>query len=162
MQQASGDFSFFFKRIMEVATGISGSLVDNRIHARDRKFKDETTHVTQGQFDTKPDKNNPLLFYWIANWRIQIMPTILQDRYFERLSLLPKSCDFQMFRSILAKILWVSNSRPDICCVVAFSSQVSPSTFTSESYKSLNKAIKHLKASKDLVLQFLRHEIANI
>jgi hypothetical protein len=83
-----------------------------------------------------------------------------QERYIESLSLLSKYADFESFRSMRAKLSWASNSRPDIACAVAFSAQVTPTTYAKESYKLLNKVIKYLKMTKDIQLQYPKLELA--
>ena len=54
------------------------------------------------------------------------------------------------------------NSRPGTACAVAFSSQITESTFGEKCYKLLNRIIKHLRATKDVCLQFPKLDLESL
>lgn len=153
MEQATGDFSLFFKRVLDKLTGLSGTYVDDILRAGTKGFENTSTTATCC-FDSKSAEAVPFTFTGLQISGSKEKLKLSQARYIENLSLLSKDADFEFFRSMRAKLAWVVNSRPDIACAVAFSSQITPSTFDSTSYKLLNKIIKHLKASKELTLKF--------
>ena len=54
MEQATGDFSLIFKRMMNKLIGLSGTYVDDIIRTGDDRFREESTRSTQNKFDTIP------------------------------------------------------------------------------------------------------------
>ena len=158
MEQASGDFSLFFKRIANRLLGLSGTYVDNILRTGDRMFEKKSSEINGQTFDAKPSEIPPMHF---VGMKISEQPEngsicrrIDQMKYIDRLKLLLKDTDFAGFRSMRAKLAWVVHSRPDIACAVAFASQITESTYNNGSYKLLNKIIKHLRMTKDICLKF--------
>jgi hypothetical protein len=80
-----------------------------------------------------------------------------QRRYISKLKTLDKDATFSQFRSFRAKLSWITQTRPDISCTVAFSSQITADVFhVNPSYciQQLNRALKHLNKTPDLFLRF--------
>jgi hypothetical protein len=133
--------------------GISGTYVDDIIRAGNKNFREESTKCTHQTFDAKHESGTPLNFTGLLHIEgPKHCRKISQMRYIYSLNVLQTSADFEAFRSLRAKLTWVSNSRPDIASAVALASQISPSTFTPDSHKLLNKIVKHLKNTKDIQL----------
>lgn len=154
MEQATGDFSLFFKRIAGKLTGISGTYVDDILRTGTKQFEEEATRTTGTSFDSKNPETPPLSFTGLRITENEDGRRLSQSAYISKLQLLPAAADFEMFRSTRAKLAWVVNSRPDIACAVAFASQVTSKTFEKHSQKTLNKIIKYLRSTKDLCLHF--------
>lgn len=74
--------------------------------------------------------------------------SIHQKDYIEKLKFIdPKS--WTQFRSLRAKLLWLTNTRPDIACAVAKATQLTAKTFTdSDAGKQLNRSMSYLKETK--------------
>jgi hypothetical protein len=161
MVQSTGDISLLYKRVMSGLTGLSGS-VDDIIRAGGDAFREESTKITDEKFNTKPVQSMPLTFTGMRIGGTDECRTISQNRYVDSLHLLPKHSDFESFRSMRAKLLWATNSRPDIACAIAFASQVTPSTFTQVSINLLNKVIKHLRVTNDIRLKYLKLELESL
>lgn len=117
---------------------------------------------TMETFDSKPSETPPMTFTGLHISSSKSHYELSQRNYVEKLGLLQNDTTFEMFCSMRTKLAWVVNSRPDIACAVSFASQITPSTFTSESFKSLNKIIKHLKSTADLSLKYPRFDLDTI
>jgi hypothetical protein len=79
-----------------------------------------------------------------------------QREYISKLKPLSRSSDFAAFSSLRARLSWVTHSRPDVCCAVNQSAQVTQTRFDKEPathISKLNKIIRHLR-SVDLPLKF--------
>ena len=55
-----------------------------------------------------------------------------------------------------ARLAWVNNTRPDICCAVSFLAQTTATTFDARSIKSVNRVIGHLRRTPEIQLQFFK------
>lgn len=61
-----------------------------------------------------------------------------------------------------AKLVWATHTRPDVCCAVSFSSQITESTFSQVAIRDGKRVIKHLKQTSDIKLQFQRLDQATL
>lgn len=71
-----------------------------------------------------------------------------------RLEMLPKGCSFDEFRSRRHMLVWLSQSRPDVCATANILSQVTSESFNDTHVKILNSMIKHVMETPD---HYLRH-----
>ena len=62
MDQVTGDFSLFFKKLKDKLIGLSGTYVDDILPIGDRTFRDSTSATTGRTFDSKPDRYAPFTF----------------------------------------------------------------------------------------------------
>jgi Reverse transcriptase (RNA-dependent DNA polymerase) len=86
MEQATGDFSLFYKRILlDKLIGLSGTYVDDITRAGDDCFCQESTTSTQNKFDTKPIDSTPLTFTGTKIGGTPSCRTTSQERYIESL-----------------------------------------------------------------------------
>lgn len=162
MEQAAGDLYLFFKTSLGKLLGLSGTYVDDNLRAGKEPFRKQSTDTTTTTFDAKRNEEMPFTFTGIEVSGRYRQRQLSQKRYIEKLCLLMKDCDFKSFRSMRAKLSLVVNSRPDIACAIAFASQVTENTFRGDSYKQLNKVIKHLKSTTDLVLKFPQLDLSSV
>lgn len=70
-----------------------------------------------------------------------------QCDYARKLHTMDLGSTFHDLRSVRAKLAWVTNTRPDICCAVAKLAQITEGTFTADSVKLANKIIGHVRKS---------------
>lgn len=61
---------------------------------------------------------------------------------------------FSDFCSLRAKISGTVHIRPDICCSVSLSSQITEKIFSTETINEINNIFYHLKKNSDLQLQY--------
>jgi len=62
MEQSSGDFSLFVKRIADGLVGLSGTYVDDIMRAGTVRFETDITKNTSKPFDTKVTRKAPFTF----------------------------------------------------------------------------------------------------
>ena len=62
MEQTTGDFSLFFKRVADTLVDLSRSYVDHIIRAGKKVFMTESDMEMKQRFDSKPNKSPPFLF----------------------------------------------------------------------------------------------------
>lgn len=60
------------------------------------------------------------------------LPTFYADqpKYLAKLRTMAKESTFDLFRSVLAAFIWLSYSRPNICCAVNHAVQVNSDTYS--------------------------------
>ena len=80
--------------------------------------------------------------------------TITQPQHMTEIRSIPVGTTFTEFRSIRARIAWLSHSRPDVSCSINRSAQVTDSTFGAGSIKELNKAIKYVLSTRNIGLSY--------
>ena len=62
MDQVTGDFSLFFKKLKDKLIGLSGTYIDDILRIGDRSFRDSKSATTSRTFDSKPDRFPPFTF----------------------------------------------------------------------------------------------------
>lgn len=163
MQQATGDFGLFFKTIMDKLVCISGSYVDDILQAGtaeekkiiqqkfkekfDATFSDKKTFTYTGM---KVDTSNPQL------------RTLSQSEYINRLEYLDKNASFKKYRSLRARLIWVVNTRPDICAAVSIFSTITESCHKMQDNINLNKIVKHLKSTCNIKLKYPKLDLSSL
>jgi hypothetical protein len=88
-----------------------------------------------------------------------------QQRYISKLIPLSRYATFKQFRSLRAKLSWITQTRPDVSCVVALAAQVTENRYNGdpgEYIKQLNRVIKHLENVPDLPLRFSKLELSTL
>jgi hypothetical protein len=76
--------------------------------------------------------------------------------YIARLSELAADAQFDEYRRTRAKLLWICNSRPDICAFVSQCSSITSEKFTTKDIRAINDRVRYLmKANNDVGLTFL-------
>jgi hypothetical protein len=88
-----------------------------------------------------------------------------QQRYISKLMLLSKDANLKEFRSLQAKLPWITQSRPNVSCAVALAAQVTEDRYYGdprEYIKQLNRVIKHLTKVRDLPLRFPKLELSTL
>ena len=154
MKQSTGDLSLFFKRLGNKLVGISGSYVDDLLGTGTKSLNDSSTIETNQTFETKDQTKNEIKFTGLSINGKNKTKSISQSEYIRNIELLPKTTTFDLFRSMRAKLNWISNSRPDISCAVSMASAVTEKLFNESKVKNLNSVIKHLKKTENMKLKF--------
>lgn len=155
MQQSTGDFALFFRRIANQLVALSGTYVDDVIQASTKVQKAEIKRQLQDKFDiTMTDATEFVYTGIMCDVSRPELRTLSQSQYIKRLRYVPNSADFSSFRSTRARLMCVVHTRPDIACAVSFMGQTTEQSFTDSSIKLANRVIRHLKNTPDLTLQF--------
>lgn len=112
-------------------------------------------HTRRQQFDISVNDTKEIIFTGLKLvLRRKEVRSLSQTQYIARLRLLPNRTSFPGFRSIRARLAWVTHTRPDICCAVSLLAQTTANTFNSGCTKSANWIIVHLKRTPNLQLRF--------
>lgn len=154
MTQTKQDFSLFFKYAASKLIGLSGAFVDDLVRAGTLQFKDSSQRSTESRFDVKPPATNDFTFAGFDITTHEDHRELSQNDYVNRLKLVPTTCDFDSFRTVRAKLLWASHTRPDISFAASRLAQVTSTSFDPGTIKLCNKVIKHLKAHPELALRY--------
>lgn len=85
---------------------------------------------------------------------------LCQADYYEKLQFLNTRYSLRDFRSLGAKLAWIGHQRQDICCAVAFASQITQNTLNAKSIKDINKILKHLLKTREFQLRYRPREEA--
>lgn len=81
---------------------------------------------------------------------------IHQQNYINKLCTLDKKSIFDDFRSLSAKLAWVTNTRPDISFSIAKSSQITIEMYREDTQKHvnlLNRVVKYLRKTPEIFLR---------
>lgn len=146
MKQACGDLSLYYRRVHGKLEGISGIVVDDTLQCGTKSFWNLTSR-TMERFRSKERTLENILFAGIQIDKRENGFFLSQGSYSKKLSKLPKGSDYNGFRSIRAKLLWLCNSPPDIVCATSMITQVTEGSFSDESMKKANKIISHIQTS---------------
>jgi hypothetical protein len=71
--------------------------------------------------------------------------------YIARLSELAADSQFNEYRRTRAKLVWICNSKPDICAFVSQCSSITSENFTTKDIKTMNDRVRYLKKTNDKV-----------
>lgn len=143
MVQTALDISLFFKKIGERLVGISGTYVDDGIHAGTEEFLAECDK-TQSKFESRKREMDNFTFACVQVETIENGFKLHQEKYARAIKLLPTDCSFRDFRSCRQKLQWLVHTRPDIACAVNKATQVTEKTFRDIHVKTINKTIKYV------------------
>ena len=154
MQQAEEDFSLFFYHIGRTLAGLSGTYVDDILRTGNPSFKKYSTKLTNDAFDAKNLVENEFTFTGLRISGPLELRNFSQTAYIKRLSCLAKNSSFDMFRSTRAKLAWTTHTRPDVACAVAKLAQITPAMFGELNIMDLNKVVKHLQSTTEIVLHY--------
>jgi hypothetical protein len=128
---SAGDFALYFRRIEYRLIGLSSTFVDDLLQAGTEEFRGDVVRELQKSFEIKGPVESPLMFAGV-----EVKEYLLsQYSYIRSLKSLPENAPYKDFRSVRARLAWVVQTRPDICCVVAMASQVTESMFDGISIK---------------------------
>lgn len=155
MEQATGDFSLIFRRQADKLVALSGTHVDDALKSGEPNTLQSIQKQLQSKFDVRISNTSQFIFTGIfcdvsdPNKRI-----LSQKQYIERMQYLKEDLSFSEFRSLLAKLMWTTQTRPDVSCAASFASQVTEDNFDKNSIKLINQTVKRLKNTSSISLQY--------
>lgn len=153
MRPTCGDLSLYYRRERKELSGLSGIIVDDTLQAGTKSFYDHTSK-TVAMFKCKERQKEDIIFAGV-----QVVKNhdggfrLSQFDYARKLQTMDFGSTFQDLRSVRAKLAWLTNTRPDISFAVAKLAQVTEGTFTSDSVKSANKIISHVRKIAELGIE---------
>jgi hypothetical protein len=162
MTQSGIDGSLFFKQLGSNLIGLSATYVDDTLRAGTPRFVKDA-ELTGQIFDSKLPTKHQIKFAGLdITSNTSESNAISQQKYIERINALPDNAEFDEYRSLRARLAWVTQTRPDISCNVAFAAQVTKDIFNtnpSNYIKDLNQIIKYLQRTKDIYLKYPKLDI---
>ncbi|MEM6805930.1 MAG: hypothetical protein AAF696_31325 [Bacteroidota bacterium] len=144
MNSTSGDIRLFFKLAHGKLCGLMGTFVDDSLLGGDSQFL-KTTDITLDKFESKKREMHDFRFAGIYFKTLEDGIYLHQKSYIDRLTVLPLSCTYEMFRSTRAQLTWLIHTRPEICAAANMMAQVTEKIFEVKYVKLLNKTINTLK-----------------
>jgi hypothetical protein len=156
MESTTGDPALFFKTIGNKLSGLCATYVDDTLQAGDQTFV-KLSEQRQGRFQCQPREWNNVQFAGVEIETGEPEIIVHQQRYISKLMPLCKQATFKQFRSLRAKLSWITQTRPDVSCAVALAAQVTEGRYHGDPLvyiNQLNRVIKHLKKVPDLPLRF--------
>nr|AHF58602.1 polyprotein [Chondrus crispus] len=152
MRQTCGDLSLYYRRKGGKLIGLSGVRVDDTLQCGDQHFWEETKR-TMDMFKSTERVQQNINFCGIhvdVNEGPGSGFVMSQRDYVIKLTPLVTHADYSQFRSMRAKLAWLTNTRPDIACAVAKLTQVREGEFNLEAIKEANSVVKHVRKDKNL------------
>jgi hypothetical protein len=164
MESTTRDPALFFKSIEEKLSGLCATYVDDILHAGDQKLV-ELSKITQRRFQCRPREWNNVQIAGVEIETKESEFVVHQQRYISKLIPLSKNATFKQFRSLRAKLSWITSTGPDVSCAVALAAQVTEDRYNGdpgEYIEQPNRVIKHLKKITDLPLRFPQLELSTL
>lgn len=163
MKQSTGDFALLFRRIADKLVGLSGSYVDDILQAGTTQEKKRIIMEMERKFDIKQPEQDNFEYTGIqcdtSNPRLR---RLSQYHYISRLQALKKYDSFTTFRSMRARLAWVTHTRPDITCAVFKAAQITSGHHNSGCNLFLNRILRYLKRTPQISLQFHKLDLHSI
>lgn len=103
--------------------GTIGTCVDDTTSAGTNEFIEETT-LTEKSFESKNRSYDNFTFAGVQVEKVQDGYLLHQENYARRLKELSKDRTFADFRSRRHELMWLTNTRPNICVDVNICCQV--------------------------------------
>eukprot|EP00171_Calliarthron_tuberculosum_P018036 IDg18036t1 len=149
MIPTKGDLSLYTKHLAGRICGLSGVYVDDLLQTGNSGFK-RLTELTGRRFDSTQRKFMGSKFMGMDFRQATDHSFELDmDNFIDGLELSPVPTTYELYRSMRAKLAWITNCRPDVACAVAKAVQVTPELFNATvDAKMLNKIIRHLKRKR--------------
>ena len=163
MKQSTGDFALFFKRFSESLVALSATYVDDVQQGSSRKLKTYIINTIKSNFDITCDDVAKFVYTSIiCDSSNPMNRTLSQSHYIRQLHYLKGECSFDEYRSLRAKLIWATHTRPDIACAVSMASQTMRETFNQQEVTSLNMIIRYLRRSSNITLQYPKLDLNSL
>lgn len=156
MSKSTIDDALYVRFFREQLDGLCATYVDDMLQAGTPKYSDNAKK-TESSFQCKPREYDNVLF---AGSNIDSHGDkfyIHMKNYANKLNLLPRDASLTEFRSLRQKLMWLVNTRPDIACSVAKSTQVTNEKYVtnpSKYVKILNRTLRYIRRSIGLKLKY--------
>lgn len=146
MHPTSLDMSLYVRYMHGRLAGLTGSYVDDSLHAGRKEFLSETDKSLQ-KFRSRKREINAFEFAGVQIETVADGFRLHQAEYARKMPLLPTDCGFSLFRSVRRMLLWLVHIRPDVACSVNKAAHVTEQTFGAKAVADLNSTIRHVKKS---------------
>ena len=150
------DPALYGMKIEEKLLGLCATCVDDALQAGNDKYQ-EITKATLQKFKCRDREFDDVKFSGIEIDSFDGEFRVHQKGYLKKVQKLQKDATFSDYRKMRARLAWLTHTRPDICCAVALSAQVTEERFkkdTGKYVKAINAIVTHLSTSELLCLRF--------
>jgi hypothetical protein len=157
--QSRVDFSLFFKTVGGRLCGLSGCYVDDLLRAATPNVRELLESTIREDFDCKASKaikkGAPATQFIGLDLERELDSFFASmTSYISRLIFLADDATFDQYQVLRAKLLWICNSRPDICAFVSLCSSVTAEKFKTRDVRDINNVVHHLRSTADIRLLF--------
>jgi Reverse transcriptase (RNA-dependent DNA polymerase) len=130
-----------------ILMGLILSYVDDLIITGCPEFL-EKSKVISHRFKSRPRQIDRFKHAGVEIHRKHEITTIHQQAYADHIPLIPNRRQFEVFRSVRAKLQWLVNSRPDIAGSVSLLAQVTLDQYETDHFKhnkEVNRIVRYLR-----------------
>ena len=156
MNPLTGDPALFLKKDVGDPDGLLGADVDDSCMGGNKRFQHMTT-ATLDKFESRPRVYDDFTFIGVSVRTLLGPPrsfTLDKTVYIDALSRLPLAVGFTDFVRARAAFAWLAHGRPDLCYAINRAAQVTEALLSERHVKEYNKAVKHAKSTRSLVLRY--------
>ena len=156
MSASTTDGALFFKKIANQLAGLCATHVDDCLHAGNEKYL-QISESIERKFQCRDREFDKIQFSGVNIETYNDGFCIHQERYIHTIETLPKDVNFAHYSSLRAKLMWLIQTRPDIACAVAQSTQVTETRFNVDPHthrKLLNSVVRHLHKTSEQRLMY--------
>jgi Reverse transcriptase (RNA-dependent DNA polymerase) len=148
LTQAIGDSGLFFQTMNRKLVALTSSFVDDLLMAGTEDFHEQSL-CTSDRFKSRERDYDKVRFAGVNIEEGHNGFKIHQQEYTDKLQSLDSNADFDAYRSLRAKLMWLVNTRPDIACATSMASRITFDLYKLEPgkcIKELNKIVRHVKS----------------
>lgn len=156
MQSTISDAAFIFKRIGSELIGNCATSVDDTLHTGTKSYID-FTEKTKKRSDIKEKDWDKVKFAGIQTGIVRDGFKLYQKRYIRLISNIELTTNFTLFSSLLARLVWIHHSIPDISCAGATLRRVTDDKYKQNAKSNIKQALKvlnYVKSTNGICLMF--------
>lgn len=148
MVPTTGYVSLFAKLIRDKIDEVTGSYVDDTLSAGTRELEVES-RTTERKFKSSARIFDDVIFVGIQIEKNRCGYRMHQARYITKMENIPRSADFEIFRSMCHKLAWLGHTRPDLMAPVNLLSQISEKVFKADHIRLINQVVDRSHAGDE-------------
>ena len=158
------DPALYGMKIDEKLLGLCTTCVDDALQAGNDKYQ-AITKATLQKFKCRDREFDEVKFSGIEIDSVVDEFRAHQRGYMKKVEKLQKEATFSDFRKMRARLAWLTHTRPDICCSVALTAQVTEERFSKDSskyLKAINAIVTHLCSSEVPYIRYPKLDIETL
>ena len=156
MTETTGDGAFFFKCIRGKLDGMCITYVDDALQAGTKEYS-ALAHKTKEKFKCKGRAYDKFNFVGVQVEKHDTEYRIYQTSYIRKTEKLISTATYKEYRSLRAKLAWITYTRPDISFSIAQAAQVTESQYSTDpklQVRYIIRTIRRLKKEPCLPLRY--------
>ena len=156
MTGTTSDGAFFFRCIRERLDGMCITYVEDALKAGTKEYSD-LAHKIEEKFKCKGGAYDKFNFVGVQVEKKDTEYMIHQTSYIRKIEKLSNTATYKSYRSLRAKLAWITYTTPDISFSIAQAAQVTESQYNTDSklqIRYINRTIKRLRKEPYLPLKY--------